>query len=372
MLYYYSKRGFIMAKKTDVEKNEKPVETVEETKPVESNEETVAPVEDKEVPVTEEKKEVSEPDPIIKLEKLGPEESNIGELIENERKGINDLYKKEKKISTIAMVVAVGLIVLAIVLLSLNIPNGIIISFVIAGVVLVGLIVYYALSKNKFPSATKEYIMKVCTLFNRSSYAIPELKNPTYNPKEKVELNDLIAEKVYSTVSEISSRNVVHATYLKSPITFSDVALYVPGEKKGMKKVVFLGKHITFDNDFHFEGRYIIQLRTAEKDPTDTPTDIGDLVVRYGGADYTVYGVEKADFKKDIGLKFIDSIRNVKVDGSLLNVNVVLWAGHTGIYLSYDDALMSIPFEHPYRNDCHTLYNNQLKLILKALKDIKK
>ena len=293
-----------MPKKSNEQKTVKTKKTEEENKLVESKVEEAPKAEPEKVEANEAKKEET----IIKLEKLDLEGEAFAEAIENERKELMVLYKKEKNLSRISMIVAVAIIAVAIIILTVNVPGARIISFVLAGVVLVGLVVYYALTKNRFPNATREYITKVGTLFNRSSYGISDLKDATFNPKEKVQLNDILAERVYNPINEISSRNVVHATYLKSPITFSDLALYVPGEKKGTKQVAYLGKHITFTNDLHFEGRYIIQLRTAENKPTDTPTDIADLVVRFGGADYTVYGVEKSDYKKDIG-----QIQRIKV-----------------------------------------------------------
>ena len=30
------------------------------------------------------------------------------------------------------------------------------------------------------------------------------------------------------------------------------------------------------------------------------------------------------------------------------NINIAVWAGHSAAYLSYDDAVMAIPFDKPF------------------------
>ena len=47
-------------------------------------------------------------------------------------------------------------------------------------------------------------------------------------------------------------------------------------------------------------------------------------------------------------------------DEKLLNAVVVVWAGHTGVYLSYDDSVTVLPFEHPFDRAAQEQYKEDL------------
>ena len=60
---------------------------------------------------------------------------------------------------------------------------------------------------------------------------------------------------------------------------------------------------------------------------------------------FAIYGKEGANFTKDLGKEVINNLMSIDVKDSLLNVNIVVWAGHTAAYLSYDDSIVAIPLD---------------------------
>ena len=137
-----------------------------------------------------------------------------------------------------------------------------------------------------------------------------------------------------------------------------------------MKAVAFIGKYLELQNTLHFEGRYILNFR-AEK-PNDLPTDIDDLVELNNAENFVVYVPEGSDYTKDIPAKFIAELKKIKVAGNLLNLNVVLWAGHTGVYLSYDDPVVALPFDKPFDVEPQNAFKNDLLAVLDAERLINK
>ena len=62
----------------------------------------------------------------------------------------------------------------------------------------------------------------------------------------------------------------------------------------------------------------------------------------------TVYGLEGANYHDIIDNKILSQLKKLKIEGHLLNVNVVFWGGHTAVYLSYDDPILTVPFEKEF------------------------
>ena len=60
-----------------------------------------------------------------------------------------------------------------------------------------------------------------------------------------------------------------------------------------------------------------------------------------------IYGPEGSNYRDAIDNKVIAQLKKLEISGHLLNVNVVFWAGHSAAYVSYDDTIMSVPFDKP-------------------------
>ena len=99
-------------------------------------------------------------------------------------------------------------------------------------------------------------------------------------------------------------------------------------------------------NDMKFDGRFVFVFKNP-KEPLDLPNAVDDLKVLEEKEDFVVYGPEAANYHNIIKNNVISQLRKIEIGGHLLNINVAFWAGHTAVYLSYDDAIMSVPFDKP-------------------------
>ena len=56
----------------------------------------------------------------------------------------------------------------------------------------------------------------------------------------------------------------------------------------------------------------------------------------------------------------------------LMNLTVIIWAGRTIVYASYDDATITLPFYEKYQEDTAVQYRENLIQILEATQLINK
>lgn len=347
------------------EKQPEQVETSVEEKKVE------APVEEPKVEEKPAEKKVPHGE-IIEIEKLDGDARPLQEEIEEKRVALVADYKKSRKMSNISMAVVVVAVIGAMVLLLVNATWSKITGYSLGGAALVGLIVFSMLTKNKFPSKSREYIRFVTTKIDQHIYNNTEFQDVKVNLGDKYTTTELGLDRIYNNLVDIGSRNIVKGRYLGDGFSCGELALYTTKSegKKTMKAVAFIGKHLELQNTLHFEGRYILVFK-GEK-PTDLPTDIEDLVELHNDENFVVYGTEGSDYSKDIPAKYISALKKIKVAGNLLNLNVVLWAGHTGVYLSYDDPVVSLPFDKPFEAEAQYAFKDHLLAVLDAERLINK
>ena len=293
---------------------------------------------------TEAKKKESikpEENPVIVLSKE-EKEHPFGETIEQERKGIFTLYKKTSRYSTFIMLGVVAMFIVAFIVYAQ--PGwGQPVCWSLVGVTLVGLICYYIFTKNLYPNASKKYFGIFWKETNDFLFNAPEFSECTINTKERYVLPEVITDRVYKNVIDSASRNLVRGLYNGEGFTFGELAYYIPGQKKNQKAVLFVGRHLSIENNLHFEGRYIINIRG--ENPTDLPNDTEDLKELSSQNKFVIYGPEGANFEKDLGKAFINNLKTIDCSGHLLNVNVSVMPGRTTVYFSYDDVVAAIPFD---------------------------
>jgi len=280
------------------------------------------------------------------IEKESPE-FKYAEEVEKMRADLMKGYKTNKRASNIGMVIAFALLVTAIILVSQkNNQACLIAGYVVAGVALVGLITYYALTKNKFPNLTKKYIDEVTLAINRHVFNDQKFTEMKFYKAEKEDKAEVMADRVYKDISDVGSRNVNKGLFNKHHFSVSELATYKLGDKK-KKELTFLGKYIASANDLHFEGRIIIVKSNYAK-PSDLPTDIEGMEVAEWGELKIYFEEGSKDYENILGKKFIANVEKYIIDEYLLNVNIVIWGGRTAAYLSYEDAVVALPFDKPY------------------------
>lgn len=352
-------------KVTEENKTEEAQETVE-NKPAPKQ---PAPEESKEQPAP--KKGVVGPDLVV-IEKLTGEEKPLKEDVEDRRLDLYAAYTKTRRTSNWMMGGVVLVVIGAMALLLVNKDWSKIVGYSFAGVALLGLVIFSLITKNKFPAKSREYIRFITTRIDREIFSNSEFQDVKVDLNEKYNLTDFGLDKVYKGVADIGSRNIVKGLYRENGFSCGELALYCTKQegRKTMRVVAFIGKYLNLQNTLHFEGRYILTFK-GEKD-TDLPTDIEDLVELHNQDNFVVYGPEGSDYTKDIPNKYISALKNIKVSNHLLNLNVVLWAGHTGVYLSYDDPVVAIPFDKPFDDTPQQEFKEHLLAVLEAERIINK
>ena len=289
--------------------------------------------------------------------------------IEDRRNNLLTSFKKSRNVSRILMGVVLVAIIGAIILITFNEMVLKIIGYIIAGVVLVGMLVFYFISKNKFPQSSREYIKEVSQYINSYVFSHKELVEAKLYPEKKLDRLSFDADQAYKDIVEVGSRNYIEFKYGDRLVSVNDTALYYQGEdRRRPRKVGFLGKYLSLDNNLKFEGRYVFNLHNSDKEKIiDQPNAIDDLTLLQEDDNLMIYGPEGKEFDKIFDKSFVKELKAINVESPLLNLVVVVWASHTAIYLSYDDPVTTLPFEHPFNADAQKKYQDDLLDILHLL-----
>ena len=267
-------------------------------------------------------------------------------IIEEKRQELFKAYSTQRRISNILMIVILIAIVGVMFLIMNNNQVLKIIGYVGAGVLLVGMVLYYIFTRKGFPNKTKDYMAYVTQVLRDRQFK-DTYDDVKYNPEEKMAIADFTGDGVYKDVTAINSRNIVRMEYKGHHVTYGEVALLRPAQKRQQVPPLFVGKYISLPNELEFDGRFVIVYKNP-KQPYDLPNSVDDLVVLEEKEDLVVYGPQDADFRKVLGGGFLSDVRRLRLDNHLFNVNITVWGGHSAAYLSYDDAIMAIPFEKPF------------------------
>lgn len=292
-------------------------------------------------------------------------ETSLEEDVEKERNNIFVTYKKARTRNNIIMVSVVVVFVVAMILMVQFKSWGTIVGGVMIGAAVVFMIVQYILTRNTFPNTTKNYIRYFMTRADDYVFDIENVHDLKLYYEKRYALADTMTDRCYKDVIDCSSRNIVTGTYKEKPFECGELALYKAGVKRYQKQVMFVGKYLTVENNLHFEERYIINIK-GEKD-NDLPNDIEDLKVLSEQNRFIIYGREGANFEKELGKDFIENLKSIECVGSLLNVNIVIWAGKTSAYLSYDDAIVAIPFDKKIQAESYAQLKKNIGDVLEIL-----
>ena len=269
---------------------------------------------------------------------------SFSEKIEKSREEFYTTFSKQRKLSNL-LIPIVGIIMAASLVLFMAVGAlwGKILGGVLIGVTLIGMVVFYILTKNKLPRKSQEYLKNFALCSNSYLVSKNEVSDARLLFKKRFAISDFLPDRVYKDVIDLASRNIVEFKYKEHNVTLGEAALYKAGEKRNRKDLLFVGRYLSFSNDFHFEDRYIINIK--RKEAVDLPNDFEDLVVLKEQNNFAVYGKDGANFTKDLGKDVINDLMSIDCKDSLLNVNIVIWAGHTACYLSYDDSIVAIPLD---------------------------
>lgn len=299
---------------------------------------------------------INEKEEVMEEPELG-EPKPYYEQIEEQRQALYKSYATSRRVSNILMFVMVAAIAGVMFMVISNNTILRIVGYVVAGLLLVGMILYYVLNRKKLPNKVKDYVAFVSATLNKEMFAAQGFGEIESNPEDKLQMDDLLGDGVYVEATGINSRNIVKGTYKGHHFTYSEAALLRPSSRKQQNPPLFVGRYISVPNQMKFDGRFIFNFRNP-KQPLDVPNAITDLSVLEEKDEFIVYGPENANYHDVIDNKVLSQLKKIEIKDHLLNVNVVFWGGHTAVYLSYDDPILSVPFEKPFD---HAAFEQSLK-----------
>lgn len=333
-----------------------------------SNEE---PAQEAEAPIKEEpkKEDINEVLPGPKPIKAIEDERPYVQIIEDARLAFNKKYSKSRTISYIIMGVVLLIAVGSVILTTRNEMALKITGWALIGSAVIGMLVFYVVTKNKLPEATKEYIKLVNETLNGHNYTDQHIKEASTDEKEKLELAEFSCDGLYKDLGQIASRNIIRGKYEGQKFVAGDVGLYGNGTGKN-RTSAFVGKYVSMQNSLHFEGHYIVTIKGDN--PVDLPSDIEGMDMLLQDGDVIIYGPKDGNYEKALGKKVLPVIKKLKINETLLNVNFVFWAGHSAAYLSYCDEIMTLPFQKPFTGKDNDIFRNDLYITLEALEMLNK
>ena len=294
------------------------------------------------------------------------ESKHYYDLIEEKRLDIYKSYTISRRVSNILMFVVAAAICGTMFLIIQNNNVLKIVGYCLAGAILVGLIVYFIINRNRLPNKLKEYVPFVAQTLNDRIFKGEGFSEIKSDPEEKLKMDDLIGDGVYAEANGINSRNIIRGVYRGHHFTYAEAALLRPSSRKQQVPPLFVGKYLSVPNQMKFDGHYIFNYRNP-KEPLDLPNALSDLKVLEEKDDFVVYGPENANYHDVIDNKILSQLKKLAVEGHLLNVNVVFWGGHTAVYLSYDDPILGVPFEKPFDHEAFEKSANDLLICLNAI-----
>ena len=318
------------------------------------------------------KKNINEEEKLVEEEQLeekpAEEAKTYDVIIEDARQDLYKSYAKSRRISNILMFAVVIAICGIMFMIISNIQALKIVGYCLAGVLVVSMILYYVLTRKNLPNKVQNYVPTVMKILNDKMFSMPGFSEIKNDPQEKLQMDDLVGDGVYVEANGVNSRNVVRGVYNGHHFLYAEAALTRPSTKKQQVPPLFVGRYISIPNQMKFEGRFILTFKNP-KQPLDLPNAITDLVVLEEKDDFCVYGPENANYHDVIDNKIVSKFKKLQIEGHLLNVNAVFWGGHTAVYLSYDDAILSVPFDKPFDKDGFEKSLDDLVICLKAMSE---
>lgn len=300
------------------------------------------------------------------VETLIEETKPIDVLIEEKRVPLYKEYTTSRKVSNIMTFAILVIAIAGMVLITGQQKWMPILGWCIIAAGVIGMILFYFLSKKKFDENTKDYIAFINETLNKKAFEDKKYKN-IQNIPEKLEVNDLASNGVYANIVRVASRNKIKGEFDGIRFTFAEAAIFKKGDKKQTPAVAaFIGKCFEATNDLKFEGNVVINISRAE--PVDAPNAIEGRAKLYEQGNVCVYGDEGFNFREVIGEEFFGNFKKIEVTGHLLNLAISIWGGRTFVFMSYDDEVIAMPFDKPLNPEAFNDYVAELKKVFTTVK----
>lgn len=321
--------------------------------------ETQLPIEEESEQEKTAPKSIDDP---VELTKYSTEEESFVEIVDKARVEIVAQAKKQQRLSTISMLVVLALCVGG--FLTIGSKEYQFISFILLGCALLALIIFSIVIKRMASPDIKTYVSTASTAVNRYVFNDGKYTDCVYYPKGKIEFSEICEDGLYKDIKECVSRDVVEGHFNDRTFKVGELGIYKAMVRR-QKPTAFVGKYMTFPNNLHFVDRVVIVSKGATD--IDIPDGVSDLKPYIEEEKFTLYAPEGMKLNDVIPTKFIDEIKKISVDNHLLTLTLVIWAGRTVVYASYDDESITLPFYKKIDETCYSQYRDDNLKLLEAL-----
>lgn len=299
----------------------------------------------------------------IEILKPADDAKPYGEVVEEERTKLLAQNKLSSRLSTISIIVVLAFAIAGIFLLNVY-PY---VAYGLMGAAIVTLIVFSIIIRRVARPDVQGYIVKASTAINEFTFADARFTDVKYDPSDKLQLEDVSGDGAFTDLVRVASRNVVEGYFNGRSFKVCETAFFKNIGKK--QTPVFIGKYLSAVNDLHFEGR-IILISKGETD-ADIPDGLDDLQQVENDGKFFVYAPDEKTYK-ELDKKFVKAIKDINVTKHLMNLTVIVWAGRTIVYASYDDPTITLPFYEKYQEDTAVDYRDNLIELLQAIQQLNK
>lgn len=297
-------------------------------------------------------------------EELLNEEKSLDQKIEERRAPLFAEFTKSRKISNILTIV---ILVIACGGMYLITGEAAWMKALGWGLLVLGLaamIVYYMTNKKKFEQNTKDYIKFVGETLNDATFENKKFKNIEVT-ENKIEINDIAGNGAYNEIVRVASRNVSKGDYAGLDFSFAEIAFFKNGPKKGQQQTLFVGKYIDAVNSIKLPNNIVIEIQG--KEPMDLPNGVENRAKLFEEGKITIYGDEGVDLKTTLGEQFYSAVKKLPVEEHFLNLVISIWEGHTFVFMSYDDAVVAMPFDKQFNKEAFDSFTADLDRVFKTI-----
>ena len=287
-------------------------------------------------------------------------------LIEEKRAPLFKKFSTSRKISNILTVAILAIAIAGMYLLTGQQPWMPILGWCLLGAGIVGMLLFYFLSKKRFDVETREYIDFVNKTLNAETFKNAKFADVS-TTDAKLEIASVAGNGVYTDIVRVASRNIIDGKFADISFKFAEAALFKNEQvgKRSRAVAAFVGKYFEAENNIKFGGNIVINI--AREEPVDAPNALGNKVSLYTDDGLTVYGDEGTEFRAIIGEEFLGKVRKIKADNHLLNLAISIWEGHTFVFMSYDDDVIALPFDKGMKPEAFKSFVDDLDKVFEAL-----
>ena len=292
-----------------------------------------------EEPKVEEEKDLEAVEEQKAVEVENEELKSLNALIEEKRDPLMKLVNKNRKISNIITFFALPMVIASTFFIFTE-YNWI--GWILIGVALVAMLANYFVTKKQMDGKYKEFIF-----FIENLLITEQFKDSKYSDIERLEtslkVSDFENNGAYRNIVRVATRDNYLGKWENLKFKYSETALFAETIKRGASASCFCGKILDIENNLQFAGNFIINI--VKEEPIDALNDVCERTKLYEKDNLTIYGDEGADFRAILGEQFVGNLKKIALNTHLLAVAIAVSAGHTLVFLSYDEDVMILPGE---------------------------